>query len=69
MTGRTLWYFLTLGGLCALLGFLATLTKERGFLAGLLLAYAIFAVSFIVAACRQNGKCASGSPYRHGGRM
>jgi hypothetical protein len=56
MTGRALWYFVTLGGLCALLGFLATLTKEPGFLTALLVVYLVFAGSFLGAGCRGSGK-------------
>lgn len=69
MTGRVLWYFVTLGGLCALLGFLATLTKEPGFLTALLVAYLVFAVSFLVSGCRRSGKAVSGSPGRRGGEV
>jgi len=60
MTGRTLWYFVTLGGLCALLGFLATLTKEKGLLVAMEAAYILLVASFLAAGCRRTGKLLSG---------
>jgi len=63
VSARRFHIFLALGGLCALLGFAASLTQNRAFFLVLVPVYLILTIGLLGAGCKAKGNPVSGNSY------
>jgi hypothetical protein len=64
VSARHFYIFVALGGLCALLGFAASITQNSAFFLVLVPAYLVLTIGLLGAGCKAKGNPASGNSYR-----